>query len=388
MAQLFILLPVLEDDALLYAWRSAGSWQCAETYPESRFKGGEDAVAIAPGTAVTVHTANVAARRPADARRIAQFAVEDEVAEPVEDLHVALGAAGEGGTRTIHVVAAADMRRWSALLAGAGLADADIVAAHEGIPQGAAIIEGPQEILFRTPATSFALDAEAPADLISSLAPEAPEAVYGDRAGELAGRRSDGPAPASREAWLVLLAGWLSQREDAPVSLRQGDHGIRRPLQLDGLSRWRRVAALAAAVTVTWMGSVWLETAALTKEAAELRARTSGLVTAAVPDANGNLQAALAQLREDQRVASSAVRPTEMSAALYEAVVPAGNAEIRSLRFDGGAGRLIATVVFDNYSDADEIGRRLEQSGLAVSLGGARQSGNRVLGEFTLEAAS
>ena len=45
MAQLFILLPVLEDDALLYAWRSAGSWQCAETYPESRFKGGEDAVA-------------------------------------------------------------------------------------------------------------------------------------------------------------------------------------------------------------------------------------------------------------------------------------------------------------------------------------------------------
>ena len=42
----------------------------------------------------------------------------------------------------------------------------------------------------------------------------------------------------------------------------------------------------------------------------------------------------------------------------------------------------------DASDDADAIGARLEEKGLSVRLGEARQNGQRVMGEFAIEAAS
>lgn len=350
---------------------------------------GETAVAFIPGTAVTFHTAEIAARKPAEARRIALFALEDDLAEPVELLHAALGPAGDSLSRTVQAVSLVDMQRWTGLLASMDLPDADLVAPQACLPQGSIAWQGPREYLFRTRTGVFALDADAPPDLVQSLVPDAPDAVFGEHLAQMLSVEPDGAAAGDNAAWLTQLAAWYAEMPAGQkVSLRQGDFSVRRPMQLDGLSRWRPVAALAGATAILWLGSVWLETRALDSQASALRVQTSELVGAIAPEAGGDLQAALGMLRQNQKIAATAMRPTLATAALFEAIEPVEDAEVRSLRYDASTGRLTAMVVFGGYGDADGIGDRLEQKGLAVRLGEARQSGSRVMGEFTIEVAS
>lgn len=388
MADVFILLPVMEGEAPLFAWRAAGDWVADTACPRGLGRG-ESVVAFVPGTAVTLHTTEIAARKPAEARRIALFALEDDLAEPVELLHAALGPAGDTPSRSVQTASLADMQRWTALLASLDLPDADLVAPQTCLSQGSIAWEGPRESLFRTRAAVFALDADVPQDLVQSLVPDAPDAVHGERLARIFGVEPDGEAAGGNAAWLIQLAAWYGDMPAGQkVSLRQGDFSVRRPMQLEGISRWRPAAALAAASALLWLGSVWLETRALDSQASALRAQTRELVAAIAPEAGGDLQAALGMLRQNQKIAATAMRPTLATAALFEAIEPVADAEVRSLRYDASTGRLTAMVVFGGYGDADGIGDRLEQKGLAVRLGEARQSGSRVMGEFTIEVAS
>ncbi len=276
-----------------------------------------------------------------------------------------------------------------AWLQEAGLPDAALVAPQFCLPEQGTAVAAPHEILFRTHETAFALDGEAPGDLLKTLAPDGLATVYGEGLAQALDTRAAAPAYTSRENWLAQLAEWHGQTPPAGlISLRQGDYGLKRPLNFDGVARWRLAGAMAAACAMLWVGSVWLETAALEDQAQDLRLQTSELVGAVAPEANGRLSVALESLRRNQRVATASLRPTYATAALYEAIAPVANAEIRSLRYDAGNGQLRATVVFDNYSEADAIGDRLEQSGLAVSLGEARQSGSRVMGELVIEGGT
>ena len=371
MAELFILLPENHGDDTLFAWRSASDW-AVDTVPPRGHGQGERAVAFVPGTRVTVHRADISVKKPAEARRVALFALEDDLAQPVEALHAALGAPGDGPDREVQVASVADKQAWIAALQAAGVPDADLVAPQACLPDVPGMITGPDEILVRTVQSVFALDRDVPDDLVRSIAPDA---------------QPTGKAIDDRNSWLVQLAAWY-EAAGSVTSLRQGDYSVRRPLQLDGLAAWRPVAGLAAAAAILWLGSVWLETRALEKQAGQLEAQTRDLIMAVAPDANGRLAVALQTLRQGRAAGSSSLRPTMATAALYEAIEPVEGAEIRSLRYDASAGRLNAMVVFGSYADADAIGARLEEKGLSVRLGEARQNGQRVMGEFAIEAAS
>lgn len=371
MAELFILLPENNGHDALFAWRAAGDWT-VDTVPPRGQGQGERAVAFVPGTRVTVHRADISVKKPAEARRVALFALEDDLAQPVEALHGALGPPGDGADREVQVTSVADMQAWIAALQASGLPDADLVAPQACLPGAPGMAVGPDEILVRTADSVFALDRGTPDDLIRSLAPDT--VPFSDPAED-------------RESWLLQLAAW-HEAAGSVTSLRQGDYSVRRPLQLDGLAAWRPVAGIAAAAAVLWLGSVWLETRALEKQAGQLEAQTRDLVMAAAPDADGRLAVALQTLRQGRAGGSASLRPTMATAALYEAIEPVEGAEIRSLRYDAAAGRLNAMVVFGSYADADAIGARLEEKGLSVRLGEARQNGRRVMGELAIEAAS
>jgi len=389
LADLYILLPAQQGQPPVFAWRASGDWHVGAARPDGRGGRGENAVAFVPGTAVTLHKADVIAKKPVEARRTALFAIEDDVAEPIEALHAALGPAGDGLARSVYLTSLADMTIWLQLLEDLGLPDAAIVPTYSLLPDESMAVQGANEYVFREGADAFSIDASAPDDLVRSIAPGETKTVYGAALARILGQPPAHDGFAEAGEWLMQLAHWHQQHPAAGlVSLRQGDFAVRHALKFDGLSRWRPVAALAAACFALWVTSVWFETSALRETATDLRARTSDILAAAVPESQGNVNQGLAVLREDQRLSSNSLRPTLASAALYEALGPTGNAEIRSLRFDAGTGRLTAVVVFDNYSDSDAIGERLEEAGLSVSLGEARQSGNRVLGEFTIEAAS
>ena len=172
------------------------------------------------------------------------------------------------------------------------------------------------------------------------------------------------------------------------ISLRQGAYARRRHMGLEGIGRWRFAGLLAAAAAILWLASVGLETAAYRNQAEALRTQTVNLISTAVPSANGNIDSALTQLRQTQRIGTSAVRPTIASAALYQALAAADGAEIRTLRYDAATGQLTALVLIGNYAEADAIAAQLEAAGLGVTLGQARQTGDQVLAELTIEGAS
>ena len=78
-------------------------------------------VAVAPADAVTLHWADLPDRSTAQAVAAARLLVADASAAPVGDLHVAVGREDDLLERPIGVVAAAQMRRWLAMLAADGI---------------------------------------------------------------------------------------------------------------------------------------------------------------------------------------------------------------------------------------------------------------------------
>lgn len=386
MADLFLLLPADDGDSALYAWRERGVWQFADELPPQISPSAP--VAFIPGTAVTRHRVEITAKRFSEARQAALFAVEDDVAQPVDQLHIALGPDTDGMPgRDVLVASAADMGSWIAYLSARGLGMADLVATHSFLPDGIDAVEGPQEYLVRSAGLNLSLDASLPDEIVRTIAAQPTGAVYGHRLAQILGVTPEGIGLEQRQAWLEWLAEAYERAEaDTVISLRQGAFAARRHMSFDGLRRWRPAAALAAAASLLWLASLGLETAAYRSQADNLRAETQRIITAMVPSANGNVDAALTTLRTRQQAGGIALRPTVASAALYSAIGPDSGAEIRSLRYDAATGQLTALVLINSFAEADAIGARLEESGLAVSLGQARQSGDRVLGEFVIGA--
>ncbi|MGB3627491.1 MAG: type II secretion system protein GspL, partial [Henriciella sp.] len=323
MADLFILLPANPDETPLFAWRSGGDWVVDDERPAGRFGRGESAVAFVPGTGVTSFKADILTRKPAEARRTALFAVEDDLAQPVEQLHVALGPAGETGARIFQIASLQDMRAWTGLLQRHGLPEADLVASHELLPAGNIAVDAGREILFRQGEHTYACDSDVPDDFIKSVAADSLDAVHGENLALRLGQSSTDQGFDPDQHLLPKLAEWYTEKTpSAHISLRQGDFGVKRSLELKGIERWRMVGAMAGLAIVLWMGTVWMETSALEREATELRSRTQAIVTSFVPSANGNVSTAIASLQQSQRDASSSLRPTTATAALYDAVAP------------------------------------------------------------------
>lgn len=386
MADLFLLLPAEDGDSALYAWRERGAWRFADDLPADRPV--DAPVAFIPGPAVTRHRVEITARRFSEVRQAALFAVEDDVAEPVDQIHVAVGPETQPGTgREVLVASAADMGSWIAYLSARGLGAADMVAAHSLLPADVDGLEAPDEYLVRRDGLAVSLDASLPDEVIRAIVPQAPSRILGHRLADIVGVSPDGPGFEHRQAWLEWLAESYEAGDAGTIfSLRQGAYAARRHLGLDGIRRWRLAGALAACAALLWLATIGLETAAYRDQAETLRAETQRLVDATVPSANGNADAALATLRARQQASGTGLRPTVASAALYAALGEENSAEIRSLRYDAATGELTALILISSFAEADAIGDRLEESGLGVTLGQARQSGDRVLGEFVIGA--
>lgn len=386
MANLYILIPASEADAPLFGWHTNGIWRFAETAPEDA----DDffPVAIVPGTAVTRHAVQIAATRPAEVRQAALYAVEDDVAEPVDRLHIAVGRPAEDGNRDVLVTSASDMAGWMAWLSANQLGTCDVVSAHSLMPEDADAFQAPDEILLRRDGRAFAVDASLPDDVLRLLAPTQGR-VHGPALARRLGTTTAGEGGMTREAYLKTLAQVYETAEPGSIiSLRQGVYARRRRLGLESANRWRFAGLLAAAAAILWLASVGLETAAYRSQADALRTQTVDLISTAVPSSNGNVDAALTQLRQTQRIGKASVRPTIASAALYQALSAAEGAEIRTLRYDAAIGQLTALVLISNYAEADAIAAQLETAGLGVTLGQARQTGDQVLAELTIEGTA
>jgi type II secretion system protein L len=351
---------------------------------EADIDSGDEVIVFVPGTEVGCFETRLPAQNVSELRRSAAFALEDDLAVTVEDVHVAIGQPLVGGARSVHVVDPGLMAQWVSMLNAAGLKTARLVADVSVLPSTPMAVDAGDHILFSTGARRFAIDASLADDALGALArtAAAPLAISSP---ELARRLG---VTASEPASLPLL-GQLAQWADmaGPLTdLRQGPFASRRQADIK-IDAWRSTLILAAAAGVAFLSVTALEARSLSRLDVVLERQARATYSAAFPGTPVPSDLASAVRSRNVAPVTSRLAFLEAAALLYEAVPADSGIFIQGLRYDRSTGSLLASMAYPNFgSDADLKGA-LEAKGLSVSLGDTRQQDGQVLGDLTLEGA-
>jgi general secretion pathway protein L len=320
--------------------------------------------AIVPGEAVTLHWLEVpAGLAPAQAAAAARLMAGDVSAQPLGDMHVAVGPEAEDGAlRAVAVVPAITMAGWLGKLQAQAL-DPDVVL--------------PEPLLLRAPREGYVRHERGglplyrgPADAFS-VEPELAELIVADRPVQ----------PVDEEAF----EGGLGDAIGYPaVNLRQGVFAKRRRWAI----KWalvRRLAMLAVALAAVTLA---IQVAAIFKytleaDALELEANR---VAATALQRNGPVTDGSRQLeRRLTELGGAGPGYSAMASAVFGAVRDTPNVELTGLFFDQ-SGAMRATVQADSPATLASFQQRIEASGFAATAGEMRGGGGRPTADVTVRA--
>jgi general secretion pathway protein L len=360
---------------------------------------GRRLIVLVPASAVLITTAELPPK--ANAAKIAQivpYALEEQLATDVDELHFAVGKRPADGTRTpVAVVAKSALSEWLAELAAVGAAPSALYAESDLLPavpgQTTALLEGDVLTIRRIESSPVVL----PADSLS----EAFELVEGPAASPAIGVSTSLVMYASPEDWLrrgadtealrlryvpfkvqLLPNGSLPLLAQAlalghGIDLLQGAYapaGIRSV----GFSAWRLAAVLAGCLIALHATGEALALARLKKTEHEIDGAMSTVVRSVLPpgeagggDARRKIEARLAAVRGDAAVAGF----LPALSALAQAHAAAPRATVESLSF--GASALEMKVSAPDAATLDRMSQRLRSAGWQADLtsGNARGEG-------------
>lgn len=389
MAHVYALLK--PDGDLLFARARGGDW-VVDNERRGIETRGRNLTVFLNGLDVLGLSVSIPARNDKEARRAAPFAVEDDLAESVEQSHVALAGMDKeepAKARDVNIVSASLMAQLVQTLSEQGLAEAELVAAHSLLPSGNVLFEAPGLVLGRIDGRGFALDPSLGRDVLIGISePHADIDVFGAQVARAIGRPAQGAGAPSLEALLIQLATW-AEAGHPYIGLRQGAYEARRHVEMDGFGKWKFAGLLAALATIGWIASVMIETNAMNNRAQALDELSAEFARVGWPEFNGNVQQALAAGRASTGDGSAGfLSLLDATAALYDALSQVDGSELRALRYDRTRKQMTASVAFQSFADVDRLTAILNAGGLTARSGDARQSGSKVIGDLTLEASS
>jgi len=388
-ARIYALLK--PDGDLLIARARGGDWDVSDDRRGIEPRG-RNLTVFLNGLDVLGLSVSIPARNDKEAQRAAPFAVEDDLAETVEDSHVALADVDKenpAAAREINVVSNAAMTQLTESLAAQGFDEAELVAAHSLLPPENILYEAPGLVLGRLGGRGFALDPSLGRDVLIGITKAHPEiTIHGAQVARAMDRPAQGAGLSSLEALLIQLATWVEAGQPY-IRLRQGAFEARRQVDMEGFGHWKLAGAAAAAVAIGWFASILLETNAMNQRAEALETLSQEFARTGWPELNGNVQQSLAAAR----TSNGDPGPGFMSlldgtAALYDALSQVDGSELRTLRYDRTRRQMTASVAFQSFADVDRLTAILNGTGLEARSGDARQSGSKVIGDLTLEAGS
>ena len=387
MAQVYALLQ--PDGSLLMARPRGNDWRISEGL-QGVEANGRNVTVFLNGFDVLGLSAVIPAKNEAQVRRAAPFAVEDDLADAVENSHVALAPPNKQdptSPRLLNIASIDTLKEISDDLSAQGLSEAEIVAAHSVLPQRDILVEGPGLLLGRLGARSFAIDASIGRDVVVSLLEHHPDVVVqGNHLSQALNRPSQGTGAESREALLLQLVEW-AETIGPGINLRQGQFAPSRSLEFGGLKHWRFVGGVAAVAVIGWFGALFVETHAMKDRTAGLDQLATEFARTGWPETNGDVQQVLA-LSASERGSSSQSFPSllDASAVLYDALAQVEGSELRTIRYDRLRGQMTASVAFESFADVDRLTAIVNTTGLRARSGDSRQSGSKVIGDLTLES--
>jgi general secretion pathway protein L len=319
-------------------------------------------VAVVPGEAVSLRWMELpAGLSPAQAAGAARLMVAELSAQPVAELHVAVGPdSGGGAGRCVGLVPMETMRTWLDGLEGAGFDAERIVPETLLVPvpeAGLATWDSGLLRLYRGPAEAFAAEPEL-GDIL------------------VAGRTA---VPADPDAF---ASGLTEAIERTPLDLRQGPFGRRRDWRV-APARARRLAVMTAALLLISLAVQAVLIARYIYAADAAEAETRRIAAAALPRSPGlpDPQAALVQRLAELRGGGAGFRATAGS--LFEAVKATPNIELTSLAFTPD-GLLRTTVQADSPAAIEALRQRVEAGGFAAEAGAPRSAGGRPVADLVV----
>ena len=333
--------PALGEWLLLDGDAVAGRGAATQDLPAA----GRTVLAV-PGDQVSIHWLELAdGLAPAQAAAAARLMLGEASAEPMSNLHVAIGRP-EGGRTPAALVPLGRMTDWLAAAAAAGVDP-------EAIVPGPVLLTVPEAGFVRRDRGPVA-DYRAPGAAFT-LEPELAEALVGDA-----------PVGTLDEAAFEAAAG---RALAAPLlDLRQGPFGRRRHWRVER-QRLRRVAIFAIALALLTLAVQVATILSYTFAADRLQAEADALAAEGAgggSDAGPGFGAA--------------------ASALFSAVRATPQAEISGLDYRPD-GTLVATISADSPATLAALQERIGASGLSVTPGESRTAGGRLSTELILRAA-
>lgn len=146
--------------------------------------GDRSVIVLVPASEVLTTSVDLPIKSGARLRSALPFALEEQLADDVENLHFAPGTRGEDGLLPVSVVAHTQMREWLEILATAGIKPDRLIPENHGlakIPGTMSMLVAEDQVMFNDGARNeFAMQGVQPSDAIAvSGALDGPEASAG-----------------------------------------------------------------------------------------------------------------------------------------------------------------------------------------------------------------
>lgn len=359
--------------------------------------GSRQVVVLVPGTVTLLRRVRVPVRKRNRAVAAVPWALEDLLAEDVEDLHFAVGArAGADGCWPTAVIARTWMDRVLACCAAAGLEPRAFVPEPLALPAAGprppddgevrwTALEEPGRVTIRTgPDSGLACEPEL---LASVLVGEEVPAGIDRRIVAGTGAAEWPPAFAGALGTAVVVADPLQAFDPAGSSrlnLLQGAYasGDR---AVAALRRWAVPAALAAGLLLVAGVQLAIDHRAMGAREAQLREQIDGVFRAAFPEA-----AATRDPRAQMEVRLASLRANGDGQSVFaEALLRAGAAladhdDVRPLLIEWRSDTLELEIEARDLPALDRVQRDLRAAGFDAELRAVERNENRATGRLRL----
>ncbi len=310
-------------------------------------------------------------------REALPFAIEDQIADPLDQVHVALGSEVAEKTWLAGVVRHDLMRQWVARLSEAGLERASLVPDALSLPvpgQGCWSVDlaGERAMIRTADGTGFALPL-AMLEAAWRAAGEPACVAYGDAL-----------PPELHAAQTELEPEPLAQRLLAPaLDLRQGRYAPPRR-QIDPL--WRRIAMITAIGALAHGAIAAADTLALHHIAAQREADVRALAGSAQPSMvmGEDLSATLADLTPEDAAAGPSQFLDLLSRSGGAMAGLPRPVNWHSVTFDRGAGTLTLGVEAEDIASLQAVAQAFTRAGLTAQPGAASVDQGRAKGSFAV----
>ncbi|MBT8135463.1 MAG: hypothetical protein KJO54_00485 [Gammaproteobacteria bacterium] len=355
-------------------------------------------IALVPGDDVLVTTVDLPVRGAGKMLQAVPYALEEDIAENIRDMHFAIGRRAANGRVNVAAVRDELLKAWLEQLDAAGLNTLYMLPETCGIPMSDAIcivIDGDKALVRDAAGNALVAETENVSAFVQAIGIDAQSAAsaelyissadsgrYAQQVGELRLVIPELAVMEARDHILPVMAG--AALENPRPNLLQGSYA--RSSSKEKLWQpWRTAAALAAALVLAALGTKALEVMALKAEMRSLTEQINSIASTAMPgsrlvDPMAQLEQLAASLRGNGAVADGQF--LDMLDALGKALTVAGGTTLGRLDYRNGLMDL--TLTAPDVDTLDRISRSIESGGLAAEIQSANQRDDGIQGRIRI----